>query len=303
MLYHQPGLSIKGAAAGKSRPPQELDARRAWFSAMVSDWVKARNLDQAMTREEIGALSGFNRMLAQRHSLVDNLGHLYATNGRLDVAPGVLLLITYLADNGKGCCTLSIERMADFFSRTERRVSEAIGRLERAQVIFVDPPGSLAADGTWSRTERNGRNKPSTYWPVINRDFVSRDPLTWFVDARAPRDANNPVVNGGVATPTVTTGCSGPPVVDDAATPTSMTVHPDVHDSAPRRSRPSTPSSTSGDTTLDAAIDTALSHTTRQRLLPRAREKQEPSNGTAGFGQKLLRQLDQTLAALQETRT
>lgn len=154
-------------------------------------------LEEALSRKELGNLDSLGRLFAQRHSLIDNIGHFYSRSPRSDVATGILTLATFLADNNEGCCTLSVPRMAKFFARDERRISDAIGRLEAAGVLFVErSPGSS-----------------SKCWPVVNRGFApSSIPLTWFVDARSPRPsaATRPRPHG---TPDVNVG--GTPLTPD----------------------------------------------------------------------------------------
>ena len=152
-------------------PPPNDAARREIFAAFITQWIEKRRLDSALSREEIGALDALGRLLAQRHSLIDNLGHYFATTPRADVATGILVLITFLADNNRGSCTLSIPRMARFFNRSERAISEAIARLEQAEVLFVE----------------RLHHQSSSYWPVVHRGFGNQQtPLMWFVEARAP---------------------------------------------------------------------------------------------------------------------
>lgn len=149
--------------------------RRELFVSFLTGWMQKRRLDEALSREELANLDSINRLLAQRHSLMDNLGHYFASSPRADVATGILVFITFLSDNNCGCCTLSIPRLARFFKRSERAISEAIARLEQAQVIFVE------------RTH----HQSSRYWPVINRGFGGQQtPLIWFVDVRAPARMN-----------------------------------------------------------------------------------------------------------------
>lgn len=160
---------VAGSAAG------HVAAKREMFGALIAAWCEERRLADALSRREIANLDSFGRLLAQQHSLIDNYGHYFATAERADVALGVLLLVTLLCDNPKGCCTLSIPRIAQFYSRSERAISEAIARLETAKVIFV----------------KRSHHKSSSYWPVINRGLGGQKiPPLWFVDARSPPRAN-----------------------------------------------------------------------------------------------------------------
>jgi hypothetical protein len=87
-------------------PNQNADAtqvRHAVFAAFIKEWIERRRLDAALSRKEIGSLDALNRLLAQRHSLIDNLGHYFAEAPRADVATGILVLITFLSDNNAGC--------------------------------------------------------------------------------------------------------------------------------------------------------------------------------------------------------
>src|SRR5689334_14065018 len=128
-------LAVAGDTRPKPTAPREqesIQARRAIFDGLITAWVKDRRAEEALSRKELANLDSLGRLFAQRHSLIDNIGHFYARSPRADVATGILALVTFLADNNEGCCTLSVPRMAKFFARDERRISDAIRRLKDA---------------------------------------------------------------------------------------------------------------------------------------------------------------------------
>lgn len=150
----------------------DIAARRARFIEELTKFATARRIEEALAPEQIGALGGLERLAAQRQSLLDNMAHFYAQNAHADPSPAVLLLITFYSDNNDGVCTLSLARMANFLSRSTRRISACIARLEEAQVIQV---------------KRGSGTQTSRYSPWIHRSFGStKDALTWIMDVRSP---------------------------------------------------------------------------------------------------------------------
>lgn len=153
----------------------ELDARRAQFVEQITAFVSERKLDEALTRQQLGGLEGIDRLAAQRQSLLDNTAAYYAGHPGADVAPGLLMLITFYSDNDDGACTLAVERAARFLSRSPRSILDALQRLELDRLILVE--------------RRPGRTSLTTPW--VHNVFGSiRDPLTWIMDARAPAQQN-----------------------------------------------------------------------------------------------------------------
>lgn len=159
------------AVPGNNSGVIELDARRAVFLAELTKFAEERRCDEALSREELSALPPEAQTQAQRQSLLDNLGHLYARRPDMDCAPGVLSIVTFMAGNRDGACSLSAARIAKFLSRSERAVIDAIGRLESEQALIVE--------------RRPGTTSLLTPW--VHRSFGQfRDALTWIMDVRAP---------------------------------------------------------------------------------------------------------------------
>jgi hypothetical protein len=206
---------------------QAVEARKAFFIAEISLWVQDRRDENRLTREQLGALGGLERMQAQRQSLLDNFAHFYRQNPNADAAPGVLALATIFSDNNDGCCSLSVTRMAQFLSRSERRVREAVSRLKNDNVLIVDP-------------EAGATNR---IYPWVHVAFGStKDPMTWLMDVRAPkpeaRRAGRPA-NGNTPDASVT------PISGEPLTPVANT--PDASDGIPLT--PASPNTTNLDTT------------------------------------------------------
>lgn len=150
----------------------ELQERKVVFLTEISRWVEDRRHSERLTREQLGALGGIERLQAQRQSLLDNMAHYFRAHPTADAALGVLALATVFSDNNDGCCTLSVERMAKFLSRTPRRITAAIAALAEARTIVVE-----RVDG--------GSNR---IYPWVHSAFGStKDPVTWIMDVRAPR--------------------------------------------------------------------------------------------------------------------
>ena len=134
--------------------------------ALETEQTGPTGAEERLTRKQIGELDGLGRLQAQRRSLLDNIAHFYARHSNADAAPGVLILITFYSDNNDGCCSLSVTRMAKFLSRSERRVSDAISRLEDQKLIAVEPVVG----------------KTSRIYPWVHKSFAStNDPLTWIL--------------------------------------------------------------------------------------------------------------------------
>jgi hypothetical protein len=158
-------------------PQQALAERKSKFiERVITEWVVRRCAEDALTRDELASLDSTQRIIAQKHSLLDNFAHFYRRNPCADVAPGCLLFVTVFADNNMGACMYSQERIAKFLSRSERTIRDAMQRLEDDGVIYRD---------------KNGRSYAC--WPAVHRAFVSdRAHSSWFVDALAPRDRKQP---------------------------------------------------------------------------------------------------------------
>jgi hypothetical protein len=108
---------------------------KAEMIASIQEFCMKRNFEDALSREEIGRLEKFDRVDAQRKSLLINMSHYYRDNPRADVAPGVLTIITLMSDNDKGACTMSQAQMAIILYRQRTTIAEAVTRLKASQVV------------------------------------------------------------------------------------------------------------------------------------------------------------------------
>jgi hypothetical protein len=144
------------------------EERKVLWKAAITAWTtadKARRVANAHKRDEIGNLKGADRLVHLRNSLIENCVRFYRENPRSDVAPGLLGLITFLSDNARGCCHLSIARMAQIFDRSETSVGLALHRLVACDVLGMEErPGDTAH-----------------LWPITTQ--FERAPPIWFVDA------------------------------------------------------------------------------------------------------------------------
>jgi hypothetical protein len=108
-------------------------------------WVGEKKLADAMTREELAQLEGFQRVLVLRNGALCAAINYIQQNPRADATLAVMILIAFLCDNNDGLCRVGIKRMAEVFHRTERAIGDIIDRLERADRIGVNRPSGLAA--------------------------------------------------------------------------------------------------------------------------------------------------------------
>ncbi len=149
-----------------------LEERRAQFIEQITFWAANRRKEDALTRDELANLDSAQRLVSQKHALLDNFAHIYRQNPRADVAPGCLLFVTLFSDNNRGLCEYSMDRISRFFGRSTRAIQDAMKRLVDQDVIF-----------------RELRGRGYVYWPVVNRAFaIDRAHHGWLVDAMAPAE-------------------------------------------------------------------------------------------------------------------
>ena len=147
--------------------------RRAYYILEITKAMEARRakrLDDALSRQEIGDLSSSDRIVALlKQGLLDSVRVLYATHRKMDVLPGVVMFVHIFSDFRSGCCTYSIPKMAKFLSRSEEAVRLALKRAVDAGVLARE---LQSVGGRYS------------HWPVVFRGVL--DPAshtTWFVEA------------------------------------------------------------------------------------------------------------------------
>lgn len=215
-----------------SASPVEFAERKIVFLDEIRSWVEDRRAEERLSRKQIGELDGLGRLQAQRRSLLDNMAHFYARHSNADAAPGVLILITFYSDNNDGCCSLSVARMAKFLSRSDRRISDAISRLQHHNLIVVEPV----------------IGKTSRLYPWVHKSFGStNDPLTWILELRAP-PAQRACAGRRRNTPDASvTPVGDPPDAADETPLTPVTNTPDAGDQIPLS--PASPNTTNKDTT------------------------------------------------------
>jgi hypothetical protein len=149
-------------------------SRKVVYIAEITRAMQARKekrLEEALARVDLGALSSSDRIIALKHGLLDNYRVLYATFPNMDVLPGVVLFVSIFSDNGAGCCTYAMGKMAQYFSRSERSIRDALHRAVECGTLNRHKP----VGGKYS------------HWPVVFRSIL--DPAsspTWFVDAALP---------------------------------------------------------------------------------------------------------------------
>ncbi len=220
--------------------------RKAFFLEAIHLWVQQRKIDERMVRDDIKKLDSIGKIHAYRQSLLDNLAFYYAENKNADVAPGVLTLVTFFSDNTDCCCSLSVERIAKFLSRSPRRISDAIRRLDgrytdEASGEEKQRPGAIVVEPVAGGT--------SKIHPWIHRSFgCNRDALTWLLDVRAPS-----MRKGQGGRPRKNTPDAGViPFRSAAVKPlTPVTKTPDAGDQIPLT--PASPNTTKRDTTNNTA--------------------------------------------------
>ncbi len=146
--------------------------RKAQLVAAIDTWVSGRRQGPVLSAEQLRNMEPFQRMLALRGSMVDNLSSFYAENPKADVAPGVLTILTTFADDERfGGSTLSIARIGKLFHRSDRAIEGAIKRLRiGGQISVVRRPGFS-----------------SIYVPRVAVVLANGDlQLTYLADALAP---------------------------------------------------------------------------------------------------------------------
>jgi hypothetical protein len=157
----------------------------------ITLWVGDRRLSEAMDREELAQLEGFQRVLALRNGVLSATISYIRNNPRADVTLGVLAMIGFLCDNNDGLCRVGIRRMAEIFKRTERAVHDVVKRLKDANLIgVVEERGKsrcfwikipkemehVTANAVNFVTSLSDRPTPARYQPTMKNDTGSEVP-------------------------------------------------------------------------------------------------------------------------------
>src|SRR4051812_25947075 len=98
------------------------DDRKAWAHDQINNWCTSKRIDEALSTAELGNLSHTQKAVAYRSVLIiGSIKHCRA-NARAEARIPILTLITYLSDNAKGACYLSISKMQELFQRSRQCV-------------------------------------------------------------------------------------------------------------------------------------------------------------------------------------
>ena len=102
------------------------DDRKAWTRDQINNWCTSKRIDEVLSTAELGNLSHTQKAVAYRSVLIiGSIKHCRA-NARAEARIPILTLITYLSDNAKGVCYLSISKMQELFQRSRQCVVDNI---------------------------------------------------------------------------------------------------------------------------------------------------------------------------------
>jgi hypothetical protein len=155
-------------------PPSDWPAnmsaedRKVWLHEQISKWVGEKKIEECLSALELGNLSMTEKAVAYRSILIiGGIRHCRA-HARAEARMPILTLITYLSDNAKGVCTLSITKLQDLLNRSRPCIVENILALEAEGLI-----GVARIDGM-----------PNLYWPRIPAALAEMSPNpVWVVEA------------------------------------------------------------------------------------------------------------------------
>lgn len=173
--------------------------RRAAFERGLVAWTEKPTY--AQTTQHVSGLRGTDRMSTLRNAALDGLVRYYHQNPNADVAPGIVALVAALSDNDDyGAFYMAVPTIAAALSRSERRVTDALGRLVENGIVLV----------------RTRRGAASTYSlslaPAVVAD--ANAPAVWVVAAYAAE----PLTPASPLTPVTRTTDAG---VTEPLTPAS----------------------------------------------------------------------------------
>jgi hypothetical protein len=144
------------------------DDRKVWLHEQIAEWVGEKRIEEALSRAELGNLSHTQKAVAYRSILIVGSIRHCRHNKRAEARIPILTLITYLSDNDKGVCYLSIVKLMELLNRTRQCILDNIEALEKDGLI-----GVARIDGM-----------PNVYWPRIPAALAEMSPNpVWFVDA------------------------------------------------------------------------------------------------------------------------
>jgi hypothetical protein len=150
------------------------------FIQALNLWTLAPKMQVAISTEEFQELEALQRILTIRNGIISGLITLCRNNDRHDCRGAVYTVIATMSDNKNFRCNLTIKRIAQLLSRSERQIREAINWLEGQGVLTVT---------------RTANGLPNSYAPrIANGIQNSNASVAWFVDAfsERPRSAGRP---------------------------------------------------------------------------------------------------------------
>jgi hypothetical protein len=144
------------------------DDRRVWLHEQIRIWVGEKRIDECLSALELGNLSMTEKAVAYRSVLIVGSIKHCRKHKRAEARIPILTLITYLSDNAKGTCYLSITKVMELLDRSRQCVVDNILGLEEDGLI-----GVARVDGM-----------PNCYWPRIPAALkeMSPNPI-WVIDA------------------------------------------------------------------------------------------------------------------------
>src|SRR5215813_3150033 len=144
------------------------DDRKVWLHEQIKDWVGEKRIEECLSALELGNLSMTEKAVAYRSILIIGAIRHCRMHARAEVRIPILTLITYLSDNAKGTCYLSISRMEKLFDRSHQCIVDNILALEKDGLIAV-----ARVDGM-----------PNCYCPRIPAALKEMSPNpVWIIDS------------------------------------------------------------------------------------------------------------------------
>ena len=130
---------------------------RSGCTSRSRSWVGEKRIEECLSALELGNLSMTEKAVAYRSVLiVGGIKHC-RKHQRAEARIPILTLITYLSDNAKGTCFLSISKMQELFDRSRQCIVDNIWRWRRT-ALSASPASTAcrtaighASPPSWSR--------------------------------------------------------------------------------------------------------------------------------------------------------
>jgi hypothetical protein len=119
------------------------DDRKVWLHEQIKKWVGEKRIEECLSALELGNLSMTEKAVAYRSVLIIGGIKHCRMHKRVEARIPILTLITYLSDNAKGTCFLSIAKMAALFDRSRQCIIDNI--LELSPILGDGLMGQAAA--------------------------------------------------------------------------------------------------------------------------------------------------------------